>query len=116
MNLQDEFHVESFNSADHTLTIRVVGDIDVDSAPAVIDELNCWLAVKSLVVDLCDCDFLDSTGIRALLACRHDIGPDATMRIARASEHVGRVLRIAGVEDAGIAIDTSGSDGSGTTE
>ena len=114
MNLQDEFHVDSFNSADHTLTIRIVGDLDVDSAPAVIDELNCWLAVRSLVVDLCGCGFLDSTGIRALLACRHDIGPDATMRIEGASEHVGRVLRIAGVEDAGITVDTSES-GEGRT-
>jgi anti-anti-sigma factor len=116
VNLRDEFHVDSFNSDDHTLTIRIVGDLDVDSAPAVIDELNCWLAVKSLVVDLCHCEFLDSTGIRSLLACRHDIGPDATMRIEGASEHVGRVLRLAGVEEAGVAIDTSEAGEGRTTD
>ena len=104
---QGEFQVDSFNSDDHTLTIRIVGDLDVDTAHAVIDELNCWLAVRSLVVDLRGCGFLDSTGIRALLECRHDIGPEATMRIEGASEHVGRVLRIAGIEEGGIAVDSN---------
>jgi anti-anti-sigma factor len=105
VNLQDEFDVDSFGSDDHTLTIRIMGDLDVDTAPAVIEELNCWLAVRSLVIDVRECGFLDTTGIRALLECRHDIGPDATMRIEGASEHVGRVLRIAGIEDAGITVD-----------
>ena len=104
MNVRDEFHVDSFSSDDHTLTIRIAGDLDVDNAQAVIDELNCWLAVRSLVVDLRQCDFCDSTGIRALLECRHDIGPDATMRIEGAPEHVERVLRIAGVEEAGVTL------------
>jgi anti-sigma B factor antagonist len=114
VNVRVEFQVESFNSDDHELTIRVVGDLDVDSAPALIEELNCWLAVRSLVVDLRGCDFLDSTGIRALLECRHDIGPDASMRIAGAPEHVERVLRISGIEEAGITLaSASGKSASG---
>lgn len=58
------------DETDGALVIRLTGEIDVASAPAVretiLKSLNTWTG--PLVIDMAGVDFIDSTGLSALLA------------------------------------------------
>jgi anti-anti-sigma factor len=81
-----------------TVMLRVRGELEVSSADLLVDELCQWLGIRECVVDLTGCDFVDSAGVRALVECRHQIGPDATMRVVGLSAHVERTLRRVGFD------------------
>lgn len=81
-------------------TVRVVGDLDVVSAPRLIRVVNDLTRAKVRRVDL-DCrrvDFVDSAGVRALIVGRNEarcLGAD--MRLVSASPSMRRVLDITGL-------------------
>jgi anti-anti-sigma factor len=54
-----------------------------------------------IVVDLTDCDFIDSSGVRALLVSRETQrgeGDEAAFAIAASSEQILRILSVMGVD------------------
>ena len=52
---------------DHT-TVTVTGDVDLFSAPRLTEALDEALeAPGAIVVDLCECTFMDSNGMYAIL-------------------------------------------------
>ena len=100
--MEEEFLIETF-AEDETLGLRVHGELDTVTAEQLLRAVQSWPEkVNTCVVDLEDCDFLDSSGIRALLLSqRHLDGGKGkgTMRLVNVSPHIDRVLRIAGVQE-----------------
>lgn len=82
-----------------TLTLRVHGELELSTADALVDALSEWLGIQRCVIDLSDCDFVDSTGMRALLECHRQVGPSAEFRMVGARPHVARALQLAGLDE-----------------
>jgi len=99
--MDSEFQVETYEVDGDALGVRVHGDLDTATADTLVDAVKAWpQQVGACVVDLADCEFLDSSGIRALLLChRHLDGGDTTLRLVNVAAHIDRVLRIAGVQE-----------------
>ena len=93
-----QFAVEASVNALGTLSMRVRGDLELSTAHKLLEALDEWLGINECIVDLSHCDFVDSTGIRALIECRHQIGPDANMRLVGLSPHIERTLRRVGFD------------------
>lgn len=60
--------------------VVVEGEVDMVTAPAVRAELQSIPLGTSVVIDLCDTRFMDSTGLRVLFAARRDL--DGRVHIA----------------------------------
>jgi anti-anti-sigma factor len=56
--------------AEDVAVVVVEGEVDIVTAPAIQRELESVGPGTSVVVDLCDTPFMDSTGLRVLLAAR----------------------------------------------
>ena len=99
--MDDEFRVETFVSDEDALGLRVFGELDTATADTLLATVESWPApINTCVVDLARCDFLDSSGIRALLLCnRHLDHGHGTLRLVNVQPHIARVLRIAGVQE-----------------
>ena len=80
------------------LTLTVVGDLDAATAHHLTEELGEWLGIDELIIDLHDCRFIDSHGLRALLDCRLGIGSQASMRVFGAPADVAATVRLAGLD------------------
>jgi anti-anti-sigma factor len=52
-----------------TATARLGGDLDLVSVQAIGYELIGYAAAGSLIVDITDVDFLDSSGLKLLVDC-----------------------------------------------
>ena len=80
---------------------RSAGELDVNTAPQVADELaelTDGEPLTSVVVDVSRLTFLDSTGLRVILAGRESLqGAGATLALDGASGVVERVLEMTGL-------------------
>jgi anti-sigma B factor antagonist len=110
--MEDEFRVETYPTDEGVLGVRVHGDLDTATADRLVDAVDAWPApVTTCVVDLHDCEFLDSSGIRALLLCQRALDSGSgTLRLVGVPPHIERVLRIAGVQEV-LEIDGQAVDG-----
>jgi anti-sigma B factor antagonist len=82
--------------------VRVVGELDAHSAPTVDAEVARLLAdgVSDLVFDLSETEFIDSFGLRALLAAEGAAaGLGARFALDAPSKSVQRLLDIAGLAE-----------------
>lgn len=83
-----------------THTITLTGELDIANAGGVEQELIRveGTDARAIVVDLSGVTFMDSIGIRLLLLADARSRADSDrLAIQRPSDHVRRVLRIAGV-------------------
>ncbi len=86
--------------------ISVSGELDMSTAPQLERELDAALAepTAAVMLDLCDCEFIDSTGIalvvRSWQRLDRDAGGDGQGRFVLCSHNhqVRRLLQITGVE------------------
>lgn len=95
--LPDEFKI-AIENRDDTAVVRVVGEIDLATHEELAEKLEEAAGrAGAIVVDLSECPFIDSSGIRALL-----LGARESDRflIAGAGEQVARVLEMTGVTQA----------------
>ena len=88
---------------DGLLTVKVIGELDQSTAPILRDELSSSLAdpTDPILVDLSDCDFIDSTGLSLLVETKRRLEehqkrfgvccPDADVR---------RLLELTGIDRA----------------
>ena len=99
--MDDEFRIDTFVADGEAMGVRVHGDLDTATASTLLDAVESWPAsVGTCIVDLANCEFLDSSGIRALLLChRHLDGGQGTLKLVNVRPHIQRVLRIAGVQE-----------------
>jgi len=84
--------------------ISVAGELDLDTAPALEGELRRARenGGASVLIDLSDCQFIDSSGLALIIAAWRDLEAtaDASLAMCCARDQVERLLRIAGAYDA----------------
>ena len=84
-------------------TISVRGELDLSTAPELEGPLEQALdgGDGSVLIDLCNCEFIDSTGIALIVRAwqRLDNGEDSrSLVICSENDQVRRVLEITGLE------------------
>jgi anti-anti-sigma factor len=98
-----QFEIGSGPGPDGVWVVRVRGEVDISHEEELRGELQQAVAseVDGIVVDLTECEFIDSSGVRALLLSREaqesEKGPDA-LAVAAASEQILRILSVMGVD------------------
>lgn len=83
--------------------ISVVGELDLDTAPILEARLReAREADASVLLDLSDCEFIDSSGLALIVQAWRDLeNKDGTgLAMCCAKDQVERLLRIAGAYDA----------------
>ena len=101
--LPEEFRME-VDRSDGVPTVRVFGELDLVNADAfetvLVDLAGGGGAARTVVADLSSLEFIDSTGLSALLVARHRIGLlGETLQIRGARGAAKRVFEAAGLED-----------------
>ncbi len=85
---------------DGTLTVTMAGEVDLDSAPHLHQALQEADAPwgTHVIADLSGVTLMDSTGVRALLACyEHAQERGGTLSVTGAQSLVERILHLSGV-------------------
>ena len=80
--------------------VRVLGELDIYTAPCLGDCLQQVIAAGStnLAVDMENCSYLDSEGIKALIKARESAGGRLRLSICGAKGTVLRIFRISGLD------------------
>lgn len=96
-----EFAID-VSSADGSTVVRVRGEVDLYTAPQLRERLDQALEEgnATVVVDLGDLDFIDSTGLGVLVGAlkqARSAGGDVTLRNPGKSTH--KILEIAGLTE-----------------
>jgi anti-sigma B factor antagonist len=84
------------------IAVSAIGELDIATAGLLDEELRRVheLSPRLLVLDLRGLTFLDSTGIRTILAADARAQEDgAELKIVRGPEQVDRVFRLTGIGD-----------------
>jgi anti-sigma B factor antagonist len=98
-----QFEIDSGPGPDGICVVRVRGEVDMSHEEELRAELRRAVAsdADGIVVDLTECEFIDSTGVRALLLSREaqesEKGPDG-VAVAASSEQILRILTVMGIE------------------
>ena len=82
--------------------IEVFGELDIATAPRLDDELRRIEALdgKQVLLDLRGLDFIDSEGVRVLLAATRRFRSGSTrLRMFRGGPEIERILRILGLDN-----------------
>ncbi len=92
--------VERADRDDHVVFV-LVGDIDLESSRRLRSDLLDALSTgeERVVVDMTGVDFMDSTGLAALVGAWKVVRDAGSFRVAGANPVVHRVLTITGMED-----------------
>jgi anti-sigma B factor antagonist len=98
-----QFEISSGPGPEDAYVVHVTGEIDMSHEEQLRAELHRAVEAdaKGVVVDLTECEFIDSSGIRALLLSReeaklHD-GSEA-LAVAASSEQILRILGVMGLD------------------
>jgi anti-sigma B factor antagonist len=98
-----QFEIDSGPGPDGVCVVRVRGEVDMSHEEELRTELRRAVASEAdgIVVDLTECEFIDSSGVRALLLSREaqesETRPDA-LAVAASSEQILRILSVMGVD------------------
>jgi anti-anti-sigma factor len=84
-----------------SLALRVHGELDISSAERLVDAYEKDLeGVTAVTVDLSDLDFIDSSGIRAVLTVKRRCdAAGQRMVLISGREEVDRVIRMVRLDD-----------------
>lgn len=96
------FSVERNEEAER-LRLALYGELDLYGAPRLDDALVRAEGEKwpEIVLDLCQLDFMDSSGLRLILRAHSRAQQDGRrVRIVHSGGTVGRILRITRVDEA----------------
>jgi anti-sigma B factor antagonist len=99
-----QFEVSSERGADDAYVVRVAGELDISHEDEVRSELRQAIeqANGGIVVDLTQCEFIDSSGVRALLLGwekqQEENGEGNLLAVAAESEQILRILSVMGVD------------------
>jgi anti-anti-sigma factor len=98
-----QFEIDSGPGPDGVCVVRVRGEVDMSHEEELRAELRAAVAAdpKGIVVDLTECEFIDSSGVRALLLSREeqraDQGPEG-LAVAASSDQILRILSVMGID------------------
>jgi anti-anti-sigma factor len=100
------FEIASERASDGVFIVHVRGELDISHEEELRAELNRGVAENNggIVVDLTNCEFIDSSGVRALLlgrAAQSENGEgEGGLVIASGSTQIVRILSVMGVDEA----------------
>jgi anti-sigma B factor antagonist len=81
-------------------TVTVHGEIDLETSGALTSALAGVLDVGNVRLDLTGVDYMDSTGLRAVLVAREGLrAAGGDLRVVSASSIVTRLIEITGIHD-----------------
>ena len=94
-----DMHLDIDVTADQdTLTLVLVGEVDAHTAPRLEGEIQAGLftsGITQLVLDLSAVTFLDSSGLRVVIAAHRSMRErDGSLVLRRPSDTVQRLLEI----------------------
>jgi anti-anti-sigma factor len=97
---------------DYAVVVAPSGDVDLSTSDVLAADAACWLRPGGrLVIDCSNIDFLDSTGLRALLDVRRQAARvGAVFALACVSRAVGIVLELSGTESSFLILDRPPGD------
>lgn len=107
--MADGFAVSFGEDADGTTVVTVRGELDVATAPGLIDTFDELRAsgAPAIAVDLHQVTFMDSTGLSALLLAGQRVPAGVRLVLRRPSAQVIRLLTLTGML-AGFEIERDG--------
>jgi anti-sigma B factor antagonist len=82
--------------------VAIYGEVDVSAVPALVEALDAAIrdSAGAFVIDLCDVEFLDSSGLSALTRARALLGrEERALAIVCPPGPVRRLFEVAGVAD-----------------
>ena len=98
-----QFEIASGPGPDGIWVVTVRGEVDMSHEEELRGELRRAVTSggEGIVVDLTECEFIDSTGVRSLLLSREaqesENGPSG-LAVAASSEQILRILGVMGVD------------------
>ena len=99
-----QFEISSGPGPEDARVVHVRGEVDMSHEEELRSELRAAVAAdaRGVVVDLTECEFIDSSGVRALLLSReaHHREEEGSERLAVAasSEQILRILSVMGLD------------------
>jgi anti-sigma B factor antagonist len=98
-----QFEINSGPGPDEVYVVRIAGEVDMSHEEELRSELRAAVAAKprGIVVDLTECEFIDSSAIRALLLSREAQHPEEgseRLAVAASSEQILRILSVMGLD------------------
>jgi anti-sigma B factor antagonist len=97
-------------------TVKVRGELDIQTTPVLEEELRSALdrGASTIVVDLCEVSFLDSTGLSVLVSgLKRCQAAGGELRLEGPRPNVRKVLEITGLTDAFKLSDSNGGGAAG---
>ena len=95
------------------VTLALSGEIDIANAKAFADEVHSLVEGTDgqVTLDLQNCLFIDSTGIRALVTlAQEQLGRGRTLKLSGVTGEPRRVLELTGLLDSDLVASDSGKD------
>ena len=98
-----QFEISSGPGPEDVYVVRVRGEVDMSHEEELRAELHAAVEAEAsgIVVDLTECEFIDSSAIRALLLSREENNPDQggeNFAVAASSEQILRILSVMGLD------------------
>jgi anti-sigma B factor antagonist len=98
-----QFEIRSGPGPDDLYVVRVAGEVDMSHEEELRDELHAAVAAdaKGIVVDLTECEFIDSSAVRALLLSREEQRSGRgheKLAVAASSDQILRILSVMGID------------------
>jgi anti-sigma B factor antagonist len=98
-----QFEIDSGPGPDGICVVRVRGEVDMSHEEELRAELRRAVAsdADAIVVDLTECEFIDSTGVRVLLLSREAQESEKghnRLAVAASSEQILRILSVMGID------------------
>jgi anti-sigma B factor antagonist len=99
-----QFEISSGPGPEDVFVVRVTGEVDMSHEEELRAELHQAVEAdaKGIVVDLTECEFIDSSGIRALLLSRQEKqqadGGSESLAVAASSDQILRILGVMGLD------------------
>ena len=98
-----QFEINSGPGPEDVFVVRIAGEVDMSHEEELRGELRTAVAAESkgVVVDLTECEFIDSSGVRALLLSREAQNSDdgaEHLAVAASSKQILRILSVMGID------------------
>lgn len=98
-----QFEISSGPGPDDVHVVRVTGEVDMSHEEELRKELRAAVEAeaKGIVVDLSECEFIDSSAIRALLLSREEKNLNhggESLAVAASSDQILRILEVMGLD------------------
>jgi anti-sigma B factor antagonist len=98
-----QFEINSGPGPDAVHIVHIRGEVDMSHEEELRSELRAAVAAepRGIVVDLTECEFIDSSAVRALLLSREAQHPEdgaEPLAVAASSEQILRILSVMGLD------------------